>query len=168
MAKFSKEFRLKLVLEVEAGMPLRTAARKYGIARNTLRNWCRNYDAGGIEQLFPIHHQRYTQEFKLRAIEYRWANDLSYSQAAVKLGIPSLSTLFAWEKRYLEQGLDGLQDAKKGRPAKMPKKETKPKVPVNREQELEAQIAQLRMENAYLKKLNALVAKREKSGKKTK
>jgi transposase-like protein len=104
----------------------------------------------------------------LRAIEYRWANDLSYSQAAANVGIPNPSILFAWEKRYLEQGLDGLQDARKGRSPKMPKKESKSKKPITREQELEAQIAQLSMENAYLKKLNALVAEREKSGKKIK
>jgi len=167
MSKFSKEFCLKLVLEIEGGQPLRAVARKYGMARSTLRNWWRNYGAGGIDQLIST-NQRYTQEFKLHAIEYRWANDLSYSQAAAKLGILSVNTILTWEKRYLEQGVDGLRDSKKGRPATMPKEETKSKAPATREQELEAQIAQLRMENAYLKKLNALVAKREESEKKTK
>jgi len=42
----------------------------------------------------------------------------------------------------------------------MPKKSEKPKQNLNREQELEAENAQLRMENAYLKKLNALVQER--------
>jgi len=76
--------------------------------------------------------------------------------------------LYDWEKRYSEQGPVGLQDARRGRPPKMLKKENKRKKPMTREEELETENNRLRMENAYLKKLNALVAEREKSGKKTK
>jgi transposase len=47
-------------------------------------------------------------------------------------------------------------------------KSKKQQEPVTREQQLEAENARLRMENDYLKKLNALVAEREKSKKKTK
>jgi len=50
----------------------------------------------------------------------------------------------------------------------MKKKKTKPTKPLSREEELEAENAQLRMENAYLKKLKALVEERERSAKKTK
>ena len=50
----------------------------------------------------------------------------------------------------------------------MQKENKKPKTPVTREQELEAENSQLKMENAYLKKLIALVEEREKSEKKTK
>jgi hypothetical protein len=47
-------------------------------------------------------------------------------------------------------------------------KPKKPDKPLTREEALEVENARLRMENAYLKKLNALVAEREKSEKKTK
>jgi transposase len=50
----------------------------------------------------------------------------------------------------------------------MTKKTSKTKKSMTREQELEAEINRLRMENDYLKKLNALVKEREKSEKKTK
>jgi transposase len=53
----------------------------------------------------------------------------------------------------------------------MSKKQNSPKKKdeqLTREQELEAENARLRMENAYLKKLKALVAEREKSERKTK
>ena len=50
----------------------------------------------------------------------------------------------------------------------MPKQDKKPQQPMTREQELEAEVAYLKMENAYLKKLKALVEEREKSAKKTK
>jgi len=167
MTKFSHEFRLKLVMEVEEGIPLKTVARKYSVGRSTLLNWIYQYRSGGAEQLTSVKGS-YTQQFKLSAIEYRRTNDVSYAQAAADLGISNGRTLYEWEKRYSEQGSAGLQNARKGRPPKMPKKESKPKKPPTREEELEAENNRLRMENAYLKKLNALVAEREKSAKKTK
>jgi transposase len=167
MTKYSKEFRFKLVQEVEDGLPIKTTARKYGVGENTLRNWWLHYSAGGIEQLFSI-RRIYTKEFKIQAIEYRWAHRVSYLQAAADLGIPDEGTLYTWEKRYIEFGSEGLHDTRLGRLPTMPKKKVVPKKKRTREEELEAENAQLRMENAYLKKLNALVSEREKSERKTK
>lgn len=48
----------------------------------------------------------------------------------------------------------------------MPDKNRKKTSNLTREQELEAEIAQLKMENAFLKKLNALVQARKKQQKK--
>jgi transposase-like protein len=45
MSKFSKEFRMKLILELEDGQPLKAVARKYGVGRNTVRTWWCNYNA---------------------------------------------------------------------------------------------------------------------------
>ena len=103
----------------------------------------------------------------MQAIEFRRAHELSYLHAAAQLGIPNESILFAWEKKYLEIGVEALQDTKKGRPPKVPK-QPPPKKSLTHEEQLEERIKQLEMENAYLKKLNALVAEREKSEKKTK
>jgi len=103
----------------------------------------------------------------LEAITYRREKRLSYAQAAVDLCILNESTLYVWEKLYIEQGMDGLQDTRKGRTPTMPKQE-KSKQLMTREQELEAENERLKMENAYLKKLKALVEEREKSAKKTK
>lgn len=169
MAKYSKELRLQVVVEVESGKSIESTARKFNVSQNVVREWWRRYSKGGIEQLFST-NQKYSSNFKLYAIEYRWSNGLSYSQAASDLGIPNQGTLYAWEKLYLGKGANGLLDTKKGRPVKMPRKDKNPskKAQLTREQQLEAENAQLRMENAYLKKLNALVVEREKSKKKTK
>jgi len=167
MTKFSKDFRVKLIKEVEQGESLNSIARKYGVGRYTLQSWYSKYSNGGVKQLVST-NQHYTQEFKIYAIEYRWQHDLSYTQAVAELKIPNAATLHQWEKRYLESGPSGLLNTKKGRPPKVPRKPEKPKRDLTREEQLEAEIAQLRMENAYLKKLNALVQEREKSKKKTK
>lgn len=167
MTKFNKEFRVKLVKEIDQGASLNSVAKKYGVGRYTLQKWYANYSHGGVEQLVSV-NKHYTQEFKINAIEYRWQHDLSYALAAAELEIPNGNTLYQWEKRYLEFGASGLLTTKKGRPPQMPKKPEEPKRDLTREEQLEAENAQLRMENAYLKKLNALVQEREKFKKKTK
>lgn len=68
----------------------------------------------------------------------------------------------------MKYGVEALQDTKKGRPPKVPKQPTPSKKPLSQEEQLKERIQQLEMENAYLKKLNALVAEREQSKKKTK
>lgn len=167
MTKFSKELRADVMMDIENGNSIKGAARKYGISSKTARKWYRIYQAGGIEQLTSS-PQKYSKEFKVHAIEYRQKNGLSYLQAAADLGIPGGPSLHQWERIFLEQGMDGLHDTRKGRPPKMTKKKESKKKVLTREQELEAEIERLQMENDYLKKLNALVHEREKSKKKTK
>jgi transposase len=58
----------------------------------------------------------------------------------------------------LEKGIEGLEGKQKGRKPGTPK----PKPPKTREEELLEENLYLRAENEYLKKLNALVAEREK------
>ena len=167
MAKYSKEQRIEAIQRLLNGKALKTTARELGINPRVLRNWRSRYEAGGYEQLLST-RQHYTADFKLKAIVYRRENGLSYIQAAADMRIPNEGTLYVWEKLYEEQGAEGLQDTRKGRPPTMPKKEKKPQQPLTREQELEAENTYLKMENAYLKKLKALVEEREKSAKKTK
>lgn len=166
MTKYSSEFRIKLVKEVDAGDSLKCVARRYCMSHTLLRNWYAKYSSGGISQLLST-NKHYTSEFKIFAIEYRRQNDLSLMSAAAALSIPSFGTLHWWEKRYLESGVAGLENIKKGRPPNMPKEPKKHKHELTREEQLEAENAQLRMENAYLKKLKALVQEREESKRKT-
>lgn len=169
MTKFKNEIRIDVVMAIARGASIKGTARDYGIERNLVRAWYRAYLSGGIAQVVGT-KQHYTRGFKIKAVEYRWQQGLSYSQAAAALGIPGNSTLYTWEKKYLKVGADGLQDTRKGRLSLMTtsKKAQKSDDPRSREQELEAENARLRMENDYLKKLNALVAEREKSKKRTK
>ena len=74
--------------------------------------------------------------------------------------------LIQWVRRYNEKGMDGLQ-CKKGRPTKqlvMKKKTKKTKLSISEQEELKLlreRNEYLEMENEYLKKLDALVSKRE-------
>jgi transposase len=167
MTKYNHEVRIKVVEEIEKGESIKGTARKYGIARNIVRGWYRRYQQGGIEGLIETNH-RYSADFKLAAVEYLLTHDVSLDQAATTFGIPTLGTLWVWRNRFLAEGGAGLQDTQKGRPPKMPKETNKPSKSLSKKEQYEARIKELEMENAYLKKLNALVTEREKSEKKTK
>lgn len=167
MTKYSNELRMEIILEVESGASVRRTARKHGVSERMVRRWRANYCKSGIHSLIG-ENQEYSAEFKRYALEYRKAHALSYPQAAAQLGILHDSTLYGWEKTYLKYGVEALQDTKKGRPPKVPKQPTPSKKPLSQEEQLKERIQQLEMENAYLKKLNALVAEREQSKKKTK
>jgi transposase len=166
MTKYSHEFRMKIIKEIESGKSIKGTAKEYCIPKRVIRSWWIHYCESGTTGLIGVNH-KYSAEFKLHAIEYRRANELSYLHAAAQLGIPHDSTLYSWEKKYLEYGVEALQETKKGRLPKVPK-QPPPKKPLTQEEQLKERIQQLEMENAYLKKLNALVAEREKSKKKTK
>ena len=89
---------------------------------------------------------------------------LSYHEVARQFEI-SCDRVRSWERIYLEEGPEGLYIERRGRGSKgRPVKRLKPEV----EEDLLAEVQRLRAENAYLKKLNALVAERVRQEKKRK
>ena len=67
-----------------------------------------------------------------------------------------------WECIYYEEGLQALYEERRGRKKNMNSKKPKNKKIVENNEDLIAEVQQLRMENAYLKKLQALVQERTK------
>ena len=72
-----------------------------------------------------------------------------------------------WERKYLEEGIEGLEKENRGRPTINGKKRGRPpKLDKQVEEDLIAENQRLRMEIEYLKKLSALVlAEEQKNGK---
>ena len=106
-------------------------------------------------------HGSYDGSFKVSVIEYMHENHLSLFQTAVKFGIPNDTTVGKWERIYYEEGPQGLFQGRRGRPRKM-NSDSKRTAKLNKETEedLIAEVQRLRMENDYLKKLQALVQER--------
>ena len=105
-----------------------------------------------------IPNKRYTGEFKQMVVETMMQEKLSYCEAARQFDISDHSRVTSWERIYLTEGPDGLYIERrgrgsKGRPTKLPKKV---------EEDLLKEVQRLRAENAYLKKLQALVLERER------
>ena len=88
---------------------------------------------------------------------------LSYRETARQFDIPN-SRGTAWERIYLEEGAERLYVECRGRESTG----RSPKIKKEVEEDLIAEVQRLRAENAYLKKLNALVAERVRQEKKHK
>ena len=108
-----------------------------------------------------IPNKRYTGVFKQMVVETMHQEKLSYREAERQFNLPDKRAA-SWERIYLEEGSAGLyverrgrasasSGTRKGRPLKLNEKV---------EEDLTAEVQRLRAENAYLKKLNALVAER--------
>jgi len=106
-------------------------------------------------------NKRYTPEFKIKVVETMHREKLSYRETARQFDI-SNSRVTAWERIYLEEGAEGLYAERRGR------KSTGRPPKIKKEEDLIAEVQRLRAENAYLKKLNALVAERVQQEKKHK
>jgi len=74
MPKYTKEFKIKLVLEYLSGQTggRPAIANKYNIPDSTLENWIIKYNSGGFDSLSKnLKNNKYTSEFKLSVIQYR-------------------------------------------------------------------------------------------------
>ena len=112
-----------------------------------------------------VPNKRYTGEFKQEVVETMQREKLSHKEVARLYGITAHDRVASWERIYLEEGPEGLYIERRGRGSKgSPPKKLKPEV----EEDLLAEVQRLRAENAYLKKLNALVAERVRQERKQK
>lgn len=114
-------------------------------------------------------NRKYTGEFKQQVAEDIINNKISYGEAERKYEIAH-SVIMKWERIYLEEGAAGLFIERRGRASKANKPNIgRPrKLEKNIEEDLLQEVQRLRMENDYLKKLNALVRQKEILKQKTK
>lgn len=128
------------------------------------------FNRGCIFMPKGVPNKRYTGEFKQKVVETMQQERLSYTEAARQFDIPSHDRVAQWERIYLEEGPEGLYIERRGRAsaASGTKKGRPPKLDKKVEEDLIAEVQRLRAENAYLKKLNALVFERVRQEKKHK
>jgi len=169
MAKYSSDLKVKITRDYfEGGESFNSLEKKYSVERSTIIKWIKLYHYHGIEGLV-MKRGSYDGQFKIDVIEYMHANHMSIRETAAKFGIPAFSTVRQWERIYHEEGRMALFRNNRGRKS-MDKenKRGKPKLDKKNEEDLIAENQRLRMENAYLKKLHALVQERiqQENGKK--
>lgn len=162
MSKYTEQFKLAIVGEYLSGsINLYAIAQQHGLCPSTLRRWValhRLHGENGLKKKYG----HYSAKFKLSVLQHMWEHALSYRETAVVFNIGNHSILQAWERRYHSGGIEALVPHPRGRPKKMsiPKPaEPQPSSEDDKRtrEELLAEVNYLRMENAYLKKLKALV-----------
>ena len=90
------------------------------------------------------------------------SNHLSARRTADIFRLGCAAVVLKWERIYYEEGPQGLYMERRGRSRNMSAKPKKKKINKDVEEDLIEEVQRLRMENEYLKKLNALVQERIK------
>ncbi len=127
-----------------------------------VRAWAKAYEDLGIDGLkHSPTNKGWTPEERFALVAKVLAGN-SIKSVANNAHLNS-GQLSVWVRRYNERGMEGLQ-CRKGRPSMKEKKPNKPRPSASESEELRLLRERnefLEMENEYLKKLDALVSKRE-------
>ena len=165
--KYTEEFKHTVVHDYLSSRDgLLAVARRHSVTnRSLVERWVCAYRLHGNAGLSKK-RSRYGADFKLSVLQDMWENQASITQTAAKFDIRRHSTVGAWERAYREGGFTALMPPLR-RPKKMTIPTTKPEVPGGEDkrsrEELMAELEYLRMENAYLKKVRALVQAQQNS-----
>lgn len=162
MSKYSSEFKLKVIKYYEERHSFLSTAKYFNIpAKSTVQKWVRKYQKHGEKGLIK-NNQKYNGEFKQYVIEYMHNNHLSCLETAIQFNLAGDYIVDKWERIYYEEGPQALYEERRGRKKNMSSKPKKKNLNKEVEEDLIAENQRLRMENEYLKKLNALVQERIK------
>lgn len=170
MAKYDEQFKLSIVEQYLSGaLSYQALADLHGLLASAIKKWVAQFLAHGAAGLRKK-HTRYSADFKLSVLKYLHEHGLSYMQTAVKFDIRSIGDIGKWHRQYDNGGFDALRSARQGRIKKMPDKPdpTKHVASANTRtlQEIVDENEYLRMENAYLKKLDALIQEKKLAARK--
>lgn len=167
MKKYTVQFKLALVeqyLEGEAGFT--AISRQSLVPRSLLRRWVAFFCSHGLAGLTPklVH---YSPEFKFSVLQHMWENGLSLGKVSAFFDIRDQRAVGKWERSYRADGLAGLGASPistfENMATKKQYKKPDPSVPdiEKSREDLLAEINWMRMENAYLKKVEALIQSKQ-------
>jgi transposase len=165
--KYSIKQKTAVVRTILAGrISNRGAARELGCEGQTIRRWLEQYKQHGVNG-FKFKNGRYDEQFKMKVVRYYFKKGLSLNQTASYFKIPNESAVSKWVRDYERLGTMGLQGKPRGRKKsimaqKSSKKKAIPTDPAAQKlAEMQKELDYLRAENAFLKKLRALVQQEE-------
>lgn len=167
MGKYTAEFKLSVVQKyLEGSMGYRLLAEHFDIRNHSLiERWVGFYRLHG-EKGLRAKRTSYCAQFKLSVLKHMWDNSLSKGRTAAIFNIRRHATVGDWERAYYAGGVDSLEPCRRGssRMQPVPDKPEDAKTEDSRtREELVAEVAYLRAEVAYLKKLDALVRSQKQS-----
>lgn len=165
MGKYTAEFKLTVVQRyLEGTMGYRILAEHFGISNHSLiERWVGFFRHHGKDGL-TSKRASYSANFKFSVLQHMWDNMLSQGQTAAAFNIRRPATVGTWERAYRAGGIEALASSRR-RPHMQPapEKPDTPEVDNRSREELLAELLELRVEVAYLKKLEALVREQKQS-----
>lgn len=170
MKKYSEQEKLAAVQAYCSGqLGWKATAKAHDVEASSLRKWVAAYQVHGVDGVREKRRQLYGREFKLKVLQRVRDEDLSYRQAAALFDIRHFNIIGAWERAYERDGMPGPPPQWVGQRKSMTNGEGKNSAAPPCEddkrtrEELLEELNSLRLENAYLKKLEALVQSQAKS-----
>jgi transposase len=172
MIKHTEQFKLSVVERYLAGIEgYRRVGHHFGLAPAIVRRWVSRYQLYGAAGLLR-RVGSFSPEFKLSVLQYMWDNSLSQARAALLFNVRNTASIGIWERRYLGGGIDALARPSRKEPDKVDAPTSKPSPAQGDQQrtreELLKEVEHLRMENAVLKKFQALAQTKKKPATPTK
>ncbi|XWZ83964.1 IS3 family transposase [Paraburkholderia sp. A3RO-2L] len=168
MAKYTEQFKRSVVKDFLSGKgrSSREVARRHGVDHGTVRKWVAAWQAHG-EAAFSKKYTHYDARFKLKVLQFMQTKTLSCRETAAVFDIRNPAIIGVWKRQYDSGGIQALQPRPRGRPVKQPKASSPPNPTspdeARTKEELLEELNYLRMENAYLKKLDALIRSESQS-----
>lgn len=168
--KHGLDFKLKLIKEyTEGNIGYDALSSKYKIHPSLLKTWVYQFDTFGIDGLISgMTRQKYSTDEKLRIIQYRITNHLSYKETAKIFEISNPSLIAQWQMKYNQYGILGLESKPKGRASKTMKNNNKNVDNTSLSESERQELIRLREENRRLeiaialeKKLQSLAQKNQ-------
>ena len=149
MSKYPKELKEKAIYLSEKGWGRYRIAKELEVPEGAVRSWLQKFNLSH-NVTHKIGKQVFSADFKRKVIETRWKDKLSFKETAELFNLDNPSLIAAWQKRYLDEGILGLQPKPKGRSPMKTKKEIKLQIDSTQKSDKE-RIKELEAKNARLK-----------------
>ncbi|NMM04627.1 IS3 family transposase [Paraburkholderia sp. RP-4-7] len=162
MSRYSARFKQSVVEDYLSGRGGggREVARRHCIDHGTVRKWVAAWRLHG-KDAFRKKYSHYDARFKLKVLRFMQTQALSCRQTAAVFDIRNPASVGLWKRQYDSGGIQALQPRSRPSTVKQPKSPPPPDVSrpdeARTKEELLEELNYLRMENAYLKKLDALI-----------
>ncbi len=139
-----------------------TLCKQYKVtSKPTVLDWVHRYQKFGVDA-FQIRSPKfmYDGSSKVKVLEWRHKNRASLTETALHFDISNTGTISDWQKKFDEGGIEALYK-RRGRPKQMlqnPKENKHTKtIELSELERLKEENKLLKIENEYLKKLDAVI-----------
>jgi transposase len=170
MSKYTAQFKQEVIQYYLSGRGgYQATADYFGIVKSAVRKWVKAYQYHGTLSTVAK-YTHYSAEFKQSVLAYRLTHTLSLRETAAKFDIRNPNAIRLWEQAYNLGGIAALTNRKRGRSPMAQQVKTTPNPDINdmTVEQLREELAYRRMENEYLKKLDALIRKEKLAAQKAK
>lgn len=103
-SRYDKRLILKIVKEIEEGLPRKEANRIYGLGKSTLDSWLKNYGSQNYQE--HIKRKKYTNLQKRTIVNAIEQGRMSIEEAHIAYKIKSPKTVREWLNQYKSEKVE--------------------------------------------------------------